>query len=314
MNWIQKHYDRFALIVVAVVLLGSSALLVWQIQAFQASFAPAQEKVPHGTKVAPLDTSVIDRAFAFLKKPATWEGHSGLLFASRKYLVKAGVPVDPTEGGKIHPPVENEWFVTNNLDLLESNILNEDPDADGFTNFEEWTGKTDPNNKDSHPPFIEKLRLVRFIKKPFRLLFPAYDDDSFQINTLDLRQPTQFCKLGDKIGGTKFKIVKFEHKTVPNPKTDGAELDVSELTLQNLETEVQVVLVLNRTVDSPDSYAQFRYLLDNSELQIKKDQKFTLKVEPGVEYKLIDIQESAALITKKSGEQIKVPRLEASPR
>ena len=37
--------------------------------------------------------------------------------------------------------------------------------------------------------------------------------DTFAINTSDLKEPTQFLKLGDTIRGTKFKIVKFTEKS-----------------------------------------------------------------------------------------------------
>ena len=40
-----------------------------------------------------------------------------------------------------HPPVPNKWFTDNKLEILDSNILNEDPDGDGFTNLEEWQNR-----------------------------------------------------------------------------------------------------------------------------------------------------------------------------
>jgi len=91
------------------------------------------------------------------------------------------------------------------------------------------------------------------------------------------------------------------------------DTDVSELTVKNLETGVEVALILDKVVDSPDSFALFKELWDNSEFSVKKDQKFSLKVDPTVEYKLIDIQENEAVITnlKTGGEPIKVPHFDA---
>ncbi len=93
---------------------------------------------------------------------------------------------------------------------------------------------------------------------PFRLLFNAYDGDpkkdtpekfEFQINTIDLKQPSEFLKIGATITKTKWKLAKFAYKTVINPKTEEPE-DVSELTLVNTETKETLVLILNRVTDS----------------------------------------------------------------
>ncbi len=93
---------------------------------------------------------------------------------------------------------------------------------------------------------------------PFRLLFNAYDGDpkkdapdkfSFQINTIDLRQPSEFLNLGETVTNTKWKLAKFEHKTMLNPKTGELE-DVSDLTLLNTETKRTLILILNRVTDA----------------------------------------------------------------
>jgi len=54
--------------------------------------------------------------------------------------------------------------------------------------------------------------------------------DTYQINTIDFNQPTQFLKVGDTIKGTRFKIAKFVKKHEPNKY--GTNVDVSELTLE----------------------------------------------------------------------------------
>ena len=39
-----------------------------------------------------------------------------------------------------------------------------------------------------------------FIAEPFRLVFASWVGDTFAINTNDLKEPTQFLKIGDTIG------------------------------------------------------------------------------------------------------------------
>ena len=92
---------------------------------------------------------------------------------------------------------------------------------------------------------------------PFRFLFNGYDGNpkkdapdkfSFQINTIDLKQPSEFLKIGETISNTKWKLVKFEFKTVLNPKT-GEKEDVSELTVLDTGINRPLMLILNRVTD-----------------------------------------------------------------
>jgi len=327
MDWIKRNYDQFILGFVALILVVLSGFLINSAIGFHDTFASIQNPVVHNNKIPPIDTSSLERAADALQNPGKWDtkADGGSLFVSRPYLAVNGNLIDPLDpqAPPLHPPVPNKWFLDHKLDILDPNILSQDPDGDGFSNLDEWknlkgdgSDATDPQDPKSHPPYYTKLRLAQYIKQPFRLLFNAYDGDpkkpetlNFQINTVDVRQPSQFVKIGDPIAGTKFKVVSFSYKTVPNPNT-GITTDVSELTVQNGETGDNVVLVLEKIVDSPDSYALFRYLWNNTQFQVKKDKEFALLPETNLRYKLIDIKEDEALIQTPTGQQVKVPRLE----
>ena len=317
MDWIKKNYDRFALILLAVALLVSSVWLIFTAFGFSDRFEPVTKEPVHGKKVTSLETEAIEKAEASLQQPAQWKDYNGSLFVSRKYVAKGEdhALIDPFEPGSapLHPPVPNEWFLKNKLAdrILDSDVLDEDPDKDGFTILDEYLAGTDPSVADSHPAYSTKLKLKQFIKKPARLKFEAYDDDgSFQINTVDVRQPSQFVKIGDVVKGTKFKIVSFEKKSVMNERT-GVESDVSVLTIENTDTNVKFTVPLRGIADNPDLYARFAFLWDGTELIVKKDQTFSLTPEPDNQYKLIDIKDDEAVIKNlKTGDQIKVPRQE----
>ena len=326
MDWIKRNYDQFILALVALVLLVLSALLITKAVQFQQTFAGIQGQVVHHNQIPPADMSSLQQATEALANPAKWElnADEGSLFISIPYIARGDELIDPRKSPTpLHPPVPNRWIIDHKLDILDNNVLNEDPDGDGFSNLDEWKGvkgdgsdSTDPNDPKSHPPYYTKLRLVQYIKQPFRLLFNAYDGDpkkpeeiKFQINTVDVRQPTQFVKIGDVIAGTKFKVIKFEFKQALNEKT-GAMTDMSELTVQNTETSDNVALVLERIVDSPDSYALFRYLWNSTQFEVKKNKEFVLLPETTLRYKLIDIKEDQALIKTPTDEQVRVPLLE----
>ncbi len=93
---------------------------------------------------------------------------------------------------------------------------------------------------------------------PFRLVFKSYDGDpqmqadqkkfSYQVDTLDLKQPAEFLKLGQLIPHTRLKLLKFVFKEAYNDQIKEKE-DASELTIVNTVTEKTAVLKLNTLVD-----------------------------------------------------------------
>lgn len=313
MEWIRKHYDQFLLLLMALVLLALSFVLIINARNFTTVFDSIRGDVPRNTEVKPLDMQDLKQAQDSVASPASWKTHPGSLFVSAKYVLIDGVLKNP-RGESFHGEVSNEWLEKYKLDILSTTILEEDADKDGFTNFDEFKGETDPTVADSHPPYHSKLCVKQVIKQPFRLKFAAYSDNEFQINTLDVRQPSQIgLKVNDAIAGTKFVIKKFEEKHVTD--ANDLEKDVSELTIQHTETGESLVLVYDKIGDSPDSYALFSYRWNNTDIQVKKDQKFVLKPDIEDQYKLVDIKEDGSLIENlKTGDKITVPRCQDMKR
>jgi hypothetical protein len=138
-------------------------------------------------------------------------------------------------------------------------------------------------------------------------MFSSWVGDTFAINTIDLKEPTQFLKIGDTIAGTRFKIVKFTEEYEPNQY--GTEVDVSELTLQHEETTEQVTLVKEKVAISPESVATFVYSWGGQrEFQVRKDREFSLKPLDEIKYKLVDVQPGKAVIvnTQKPNDRIEI--------
>ena len=312
MDWIKKHYDQFALALLALALAAVSVMLILKSQGFGEAFAAATVSAPIRDKVPPLVLEPIAEAKKILAAPPQWnESDSrqvgtdelekrGSLFVSDLYILDqaTGLPVKPGSGS------------------IYKDTLS-DPDKDGFKNEDEWRGGTDPNAKDSHPAYHTKLFVKKFIAVPFRLVFKAYDGDpkkpqpagdGYQVNTVDLRQPSEYLKIGEKVANTNFKLVKFEHKTQLNPNTGESE-DISELTVENVVTKELVVLVLNRVTDSPDYFMDFVYKWPNpqKEFRVKKRQDFVLTTAGGTEkYNLVDSKEGKAVIQTPDGQKIDI--------
>jgi hypothetical protein len=94
--------------------------------------------------------------------------------------------------------------------------------------------------------------------KPFRLVLKAYDGDpkrtndyskfSFQIDTVDLRQPSEFLHLGEMIPNTGLRLLKFVFKEGFDEKRK-ENVDISELVVMNPATGQTATLIYNKPVD-----------------------------------------------------------------
>jgi hypothetical protein len=312
MDWIRANYERVA-VIAAATFLFLTAILVWRnasqfgthFLALQAAPPPKQPKPPG--KAVELETA----AEKFHQPPQwTFRGRSGLFVPEKHFIGSNGLPAT-LQTTQIHPPVPNEWLDQFGLPIVDADVLTQDPDGDGFTNLDEWQGHTNPIDKNSHPDYVSELKLKAFTEEPFRLKFSSADGETFGINTIDLRAPTQFLKVGDRIAGTSFKIVKFTEKHEVNPATSG-DVDVSELLLEHEETKEQLTLIKEKIAISPESVATFSYSWPASqparEFQVRKDQEFSLKPQDDIRYKLIDLQPTKAVIvnTHKPNERIEI--------
>jgi hypothetical protein len=300
MNWLRTHYDRIALIAAAVLLLLFSLSVCRRTTQFTNEFAALQTAPPPKPASPPAKAVELENARKKLEQAPQWTfgGRSGLFVPEKHFIGANGLPAT-LQTTEVHPPVPNEWFEQFGLRVEDADALEQDPDRDGFSNLDEWQGHTNPTDVNSRPDYVAKLKLKSATEEPFRLMFSSWTGESFGINAIDLKEPTQFLKIGDTIRGTRFKIVKFTEKHVENPATSG-DIDVSELLLQHEESKAQLTLVKEKVAISPESVATLVYSWpaggERREFPVRKDQEFSLKPEEQIKYKLIDVQPGKAMI------------------
>ncbi|HJT81857.1 MAG TPA: Amuc_1099 family pilus-like system protein [Chthoniobacterales bacterium] len=316
MDWIRANYDR-VLVMAAVAVLLLASFGIWRNATSFTETVFAQQISPSPKPAKPPGlAAALERAAAKLQQPPQWtfSGRSGLFVPEKHFIAANGLPTT-LQTTQVHPPVPNEWFEEFNLPISDADVLTQDPDTDGFSNLDEFQGKTNPIDKNSHPDYLAKLKLKSFSEEPFRLMFSSWVDDptsgqTFGINTIDLKQPTQFVKVGDIIPGTRFKVLEFEEKYQPNQY--GTNVDVSQLLLEHQETKDRLTLVKEKIAVSPESVATFTYAWPAGqparEFQVRKDQEFSLKPQEEIKYKLIDVQPSKAVILnmQKPNDQIQI--------
>lgn len=315
MEWVKTNYDRVAVIVAAIFLIFCS-FSIWQSTSqFSENFASLQIKGGRKEATPPAMAVALQEAQKRIVEAPQWTfgGRSGLFVPEKHFIGANGLPAT-LQTAEVHPPVPNAWLEQFGLPIQDADVLDQDPDGDGFNNLAEWQGHSNPTDKNAHPDYIMALKLKSVRNESFRLLFSSWvhggDGDTFGINAIDFNQPTQFLKVGDSVGGTKFKIIKFTEKYAKDQY--GTDVDVSELTLEHATSHDQLTLVKEKVATSPEPVAMFVYTWPASspprQMQIRKEQEFSLKPNEQIKYKMVDAQPTKAVIvnTAKPDQKIEI--------
>jgi len=147
-DWIKTNYDRAAVMVAGAFLFISSICLWWSVIEFGNRLVTQQPPRPKAASQPPVAVE-LDHAAAQLQQPAQWKAsaRSGLFVPEKHFIGANGLPAT-LQNTEVHPPVPNDWFEKYGLPIEDADVLDQDPDKDGFSNLDEWQGNTDPTNKD----------------------------------------------------------------------------------------------------------------------------------------------------------------------
>ena len=312
--WLKRNYDRIVAAAVLVVLLVSLIMLAIQAKeqrAEQRRFDHQLESLAPKHKTAlPDDKTLFENALTALAAPFQVEAWSLSLLnpqlrvkcvncerpipyaASNCTFVACGAaqpgPEEKTLVDRNHNGIPDEWEEKYGLFSFDPEVINGDPDNDGFSSKEEFEWRTDPKDPNSHPPYLAKIRVAEIKPIPFRMIFKAVSKSGtnliFQIN-LRSGGKTYFAKIGDKV--EIFKLVAYDEKTSDGPT----------LTLDNHGKKIP--LIKGHLVPRDDYEIKLESLLDNSSFSVRPDIDFEFK---GAKYrvKMVDTANMRVLINDPS--------------
>src|SRR5258708_14239985 len=168
-EWIKAHYDRVALIAAGIFLFISAVSIWWNAIQFGNRLV-AQPEAPLKNASPPPVAAELDRAAERLQRPSQWKSstRSGLFVPEKHFIGANGFPAT-LQNTQVHAPVPNDWIEKFGLAIQDADVLEQDPDSDGFTNLDEWQGGTAPTNKDWHTDYLPKLQLRSAPQDPVRV-------------------------------------------------------------------------------------------------------------------------------------------------
>ena len=152
----------------------------------------------------------------------------------------------------------DDWEKKYGLDPTR-NDANEDKDGDGFTNAEEYAAGTDPSDRNSHPDYLDSLKVVLPLKEtvlPFYLRSYMKTPSGMKLEFFDPKRRNDYGKngyrysvlVGGEIGDTGFTAKSFEQKE-KKVKIKGSNVersvDVSAATLVRKKDGKEIPLALD---------------------------------------------------------------------
>lgn len=178
MSWLSENYDKAALGAAAVVALAVG----YSIFTGEKEVKEPKSAIPNNTvEIEQRKTLALARAkyaaeYDFVPKPVNGnEVQSYVSFPL--YSIKGKPDIVPlTNDYEIHPGMKLGWW--KEYDLLDYKLKDGpelDADKDGFTNREEFDGKTDPTDSASHPNYIAKLKATAAKPENYELSWTEVD-------------------------------------------------------------------------------------------------------------------------------------------
>jgi len=163
-----------------------------------------------------------------------------------------------------------------------------DSDEDGFSLLEEYRFKTNPKDKNSHPPYAEKLVLKDLKSMRLPLVFRGVNimpggGKQLTFNWSGKLPRTYWVNENEPIGDTGYmagtvtvKTEKRENQMTPGkPKI----VDVSTVVLKRQSDGKEIVLQVDEIGKNTDVEATLDFLTDKLELKLIENQEFKLREE-----------------------------------
>lgn len=314
-----KPVEKIVLIAALAFLAIGAAALAFFFPTKQDIYSSASDTVRQKSP-EPLADDAREKLPAEWQSLADWadhpEGHR--LFMSKDYLYDGQklIALEGSDAMEISGKITLGWAKKYNLDLRDPLLFKLDPDGDGFYNELEFLAnpQTNPIDKDSHPPFLTRLRLRRTESTPFDVRFRSTNvlagNPIFyvEIPGAGKKRRSEVLKIGDVIPGTKWKIESYKENVVEEEnKNTGIiqKYDRSELRLRRTDVDLGEVLIRGELQSLAETTAFFVMLLPGElakEIEAKRGEDFSLPQDTTKEYKLLSASEESAVIRPLKGD------------
>jgi hypothetical protein len=309
MNWIQKNYERALLIFAAALAILGSGWIIFKASGFKSRFV-SDEIVPKN-KLEPLAADAVNEALRRVATVPQWPVSLEMpLFSSTPFVVMNDKPTEPfrmrdPQGSKLRDPVPNVWLVDNSLDYTSIDVLEQDPDRDGYTNLDEFEAGTDPNSSLSQPGWDTKLYYAERLEEPLTIKLNSFDNNTLSVAFITKapdgteQRRNEFIKVGGstaRFEPGRFTFTEVKTETV---KRFGSDTQVAVATMTDAKDRKggKIRLEQGMLVPHPSFAAKFQYTLTAENFEVKEGEDFELRKPAGMTITVEEITADQAVIS-----------------
>lgn len=309
----QGSYEKIILTISALLAIGIAAYLVLLSRGFEDDLTLPQAQSRNLLNEPP--TAAVIETIDTLKKKYAWtspvrNGKPVPLNKSVLLVMKGGELFDLLLPEPLFRPPMTNVFVVGDKNktppeeqlphLFSPNVGDLDADKDGFTNLEEFNGKTDPRDEKSHPPLTDHLYLSKRISHDYIIKLVSGDGSTFQVQRLQPEpRASKFVTINQEFGfergSVRFKATAVRKETIDDPTLGKRE--AYALTVTDLSTKKEFELVERQEVNLAEYEAELLFLHKKRHIigGAREGKTFVL---PGVaeSYRILKLEEDKATI------------------
>lgn len=184
------------------------------------------------------------------------------------------------------------WCKRYGLDPKDPAMLDADPDHDGFSNREEYIAGTNPLDPNSVPGMLDGVVMKEFNEVRVPLLLREVKDGKAKVERTDAPGIEELAE-GATLKGLPYRIVKLKHEVKADKH--GIFSDVSQATLEQVDTKETVVLVRDLPARSSETHAVVTGP-GGVTMKIHQDEVIEMPGQPDKKFKVLELRPEQIVI------------------